>query len=245
MADPRRGPPCRTNPSFALPSSSASSPSSRRGRLWPRAVAARSADGGAGRAISRSSRWIRRWSACSFPSLPSASASLDRGTRLGPAEHARPAGLARGRAGRSRPRSGDLSAARAFPCRAGAVAPSSHASRRPRRGRDHGRTLPPGRDADVDGDQAWDHRRTGRAGGGRAGVRGASQCDVDVQSWQRPLARSPRRDAAVARRDARHAPRPPLRSCRTRPTATSDSTCRGGTVFSEPTAPGRRPVTKP
>ena len=45
--------------------------------------------------------------------------------------------------------------------------------------------------------------------------------------------------AALARGDAGHAPRPSLDQSRARPTATSGSTCRGGTVCSAPTARSR------
>src|SRR5438067_337448 len=64
------------------------------------------------------------------------------------------------------PRSRDLSAARAVPCGAGAVAAAPDASRRPRLRRDHRRALSSGRDPDLDADQA-----RGRGCAGRGGAR--------------------------------------------------------------------------
>ena len=108
----------------------------------------------------------------------------------------------------ARPR--HLPAARPVPRRAGLVAAAPHASRRPRVRRNHRRALPSDRDSALDGDQARRRRRARRAGGGRADLRGAAQRHVDVQPRQRAAAGGARPRAALARRHARHAPRPPF-----------------------------------
>ncbi len=59
------------------------------------------------------------------------------------------------------------------------------------------------------------------------------------------LARGGGSCAALDRGDTGHAPGPPLRQDRSRPTATSASTCRGGTGCSAPTGTNRRTGTRP
>ena len=82
-----------------------------------------------------------------------------------------------------------------------------------------------------------------RAGAGRPDLRGAAQRHLDVQPRQRRACRPARPCAALAGRDARHAPRAPFDRARARPTAISASICPGGTACSAPIARSRRPAT--
>ena len=141
---------------------------------------------------------------------------------------------------RSRARLCHLPATRVFPPCARALAPASHAPRRPRHRRDDGRALPPARDHPLAPHQA-------RRGGGdrRSGLAvlvfevllNASSL-FNHSNVRMAAGRGAHR--ALARGHARHASRAPLDHRARRPTAISASTFPGGTACSAPTGRSRR-----
>ena len=160
----------------------------RFGNWWRRAGGKPSGAAGAGPTISASWSSTRCWCASSFPPRPSAWPSLPR-RRAWALQRGRVPCVDRGGAVGRDPRSRHLSAARAVPRGAGAVAAAPHASCRSRI-RCHDRAaLPPDRDPAVDGDQA--RRRSPRSAHrrSRADLRGAAQRHLDVQPRQRAHAR--------------------------------------------------------
>ena len=79
---------------------------------------------------------------------------------------------------------------------------------------------------------------------GRADLRGAAECHRRCSTTATSGCRWLDRVLRLRRRDARHAPRPSLDPSAARRTATSASTCRGGTGCSAPTAHSPRRATR-
>ena len=141
------------------------------------------------------------------------------------------------------PRPRHLRPARRVPRRACPLAAAPDAPRRPRVRRDDRRALPSRRDRAVDADQVRRRRRPRRARGGRADLRGAAERHLDVQPRQRPPAGVARTASCAGSWSRPRCTGSTTRSCGARPTATSASTCPGGTACSAPTAPSPRPDT--